>query len=79
MPTDFTQNNLISFIYNETDPVQSLLIEEAISTNYQLKEEFDMLSDTKSLLDSISYQPSAASIDLVLAIGELNQPMGAQV
>jgi len=73
MQLDFTQNDILSFLYNESDLVTSLLIEDAMSYDYSLKEEYQMLNDSKELLESISYSPSTASVDLILAISELNQ------
>jgi len=75
MQSDFTQNDILSFLYNESDLVTSLLVEDAMNYDYELKEEYQMLKDSKELLESISYSPSTASVDLILAISELNQDL----
>jgi len=67
MQKDFTQNDLLKYLYAETDIVNSFMIEQALNSNFELKEDFTVFNKSKELLDEVKLSPSKASIDLILA------------
>jgi len=74
MQQTFTQNDLLKYLYAETDIIQSFMIEQQIGFDYELKEDYDTLKQSKDLLSGISLSPSKASVDFILAYGALCQP-----
>ena len=66
MILNLTQEDLIRYLYGETDPVESKLIREALVHDLELQYAYLELKTTKNELDSISFQPSQTSVDLIL-------------
>ncbi len=79
MQQTFTQNDLLQYLYMETDIVQSFMVEQQMGHDYSLKEDFNTLKQSKDLLSSISLSPSQASVDFILAYGALKQPTKTKV
>ena len=66
MTQKFTQEDLIRFLYGETDSVESNLIKKALFQDLDLQYAYLELKATKNELDSISYQPAQTSVDIIL-------------
>lgn len=71
MQQTFTQNDLVKYLYAETDIIQSFMIEQQMGIDYPLKEEYQSLQKTKDLLGCVSLSPSKASVDFILAYDAL--------
>lgn len=72
----FTTEDLLQFLYNETSIEKKAAIKAALETDWNLREEYELLSATKSQLKSVSYSPSQKILDNILnyaekAVGEL--------
>lgn len=79
MQQTFTQNDLVKYLYAETDIVQSFMIEQQMGCDYPFKEDYNCLKKSKDLLNGISLSPSQASVDFILAYGDLYQPKESKV
>ncbi len=79
MQIDSTLNDLIAYSYCETNVVKTLLIESQLSHDFELQEEMKLINDSKEILDSVLLSPSSASVDLILAISDLNSVMETEV
>jgi len=75
MQQTFTQNDLLKYLYSETDIIQSFMIEQQMSHDYPLKEDFQLLKGSKDMLSEISLSPSRATVDSILAYGAWSQPI----
>ena len=66
MYLNFTQNNLIAYLYNESNELTTEHIEYALATNWQLKETFEELSATRDAIGTAKHNPSDTSIAIIL-------------
>lgn len=55
--TNFTPENLIQYLYKETSPEQTAAIEEALVRDWTLREKFEVLTASKSRLDTLLESP----------------------
>lgn len=63
-----TQQELIKFLYHETDPTETAAIEEALDLNWNLRETVAGFSEVKQLLDKGKrYRPSQQCIESIMA------------
>ncbi len=58
MNKNFTTDDLILYLYNETQLTETVLIQKDIDTNPETEEEFDSLKKARRLLDSLLERPS---------------------
>lgn len=79
MQQTFTQNDLLKYLYAETDIIQSFMIEQQMGFDYPLQEDFDTLKRSKDLLNGVSLSPPKASVDFILAYGALYSPSESKV
>ncbi len=70
-----TQDNLVRFIYGETSAEEASLIQEALSSNFELKELYEQLLESKAELDKVRLQPSQKVIDNILNYSKNSAPM----
>ena len=75
MTKNITQDNLIRYIYQETSAEEASLIEEALQCNWELKELYENLIDSKAELDKVKVSPSQKVIDKILRYSKDNAPM----
>ncbi|MEM7548326.1 MAG: hypothetical protein AAF363_01530 [Bacteroidota bacterium] len=66
----FTQNDLISFIYNETSREKKEEIEKALLCDIQLQEEINKLKEAVKSLDEVVLNPSNKVINNILKYSE---------
>lgn len=66
MYTNFTQNDLIAYLYNETNERITENIKNALTTNWQLKETFEELSYIKKTIGKPKHNPSDTSIAIIM-------------
>ncbi|HNV98488.1 MAG TPA: hypothetical protein PKL06_03895 [Chitinophagales bacterium] len=70
-----TQDNLVRFIYGEISAEEASLIQEALTSDLELKELYDQLVESKAELDKIRLQPSQKVIDNILNYSRNSAPM----
>lgn len=63
----FTKNLLIKYIYNETTSAETLTVEDALNTDYDLYEHYCELYDSYKALPKATFSPSQEAISNVLA------------
>lgn len=74
---NFTPEDLVQYLYNETSVEKTLAIKAALEIDYSLREEFEALSSDKKRLEALRLSPRKESINKILnyaekAIGELH-------
>ncbi|MEZ5014089.1 MAG: hypothetical protein R2794_07345 [Chitinophagales bacterium] len=75
MTKTITQDNLIRFMYGETTPEESSLIEEALRSDWELKELYETLQEGKAELDKVKLSPRKEVVDKILRYSKDNAPM----
>lgn len=70
-----TQDNLVRFIYGEISAEEASLIQEALTSDLELKELYDQLVESKAELDKFRLQPSQKVIDNILNYSRNSAPM----
>lgn len=68
----FTQEELVAFIYNETNALLSTSIEQAATRSSEIKEELNQLLQVKKQLSVMSYQPAQQTVDKIMLYARLN-------
>jgi len=66
MPEIYTSNDLIRFIYNETETSETNFINDLIEVDAKVAAEFEQLQETVSLVESASLNAHPTSINLIL-------------
>jgi len=74
MTKNITQDNLIRYIYQETSQEESSLIEEALATDYELKELYESLLESKSELDKVRISPPQDVVDKIMEYSSKTAP-----
>lgn len=70
---NYTTNDLILYLYNETGMEDSVFIQKAIDTDVEVEEEFRQLVAVKQLLtNTSSTMPSPAAVDSIMAYSQLH-------
>ena len=75
MAKNYNSNQLISYLYNECDLLDKILVETQLETEEALAAEFTMLQEmTYFLADEMpkKQSPSRASVELIEMLGSLN-------
>lgn len=62
----YTANDLIRFIYQETNVADSANIQQLITEQPECAEAFEALSDVVSMLDEVSLNASPTSIAIIM-------------
>jgi hypothetical protein len=63
---NFTPEDLIQYVYNETSPENSSAIKAALKKDFQLKETFDIIVSAQKSLETFQISPSEQSMDTIL-------------
>ncbi|MDO9375559.1 MAG: hypothetical protein V4725_00810 [Bacteroidota bacterium] len=66
----FTQEDLVQYLYNESSPEKSALIKAALETDWNLREEFEVISSASNGLEKISLSPRKIAVDNILNYAE---------
>ncbi len=61
-----TSEDLLQYLYRETSSEKTTLIKATLENDWNLQEEFKLLSAEKDMLETISLSPSKKSIDNIL-------------
>ena len=66
MQHNYTQEELLQYIYNELDPEDYKNVENELNENYELKKEFETYNKLIKHLDKITENPSQTTVDMIL-------------
>lgn len=67
---NFTPEDLLQYLYNETSPSQTAAIKAALETDWVLREKFDVITSAKNRLEALKLSPSQQTIDNILSYAE---------
>jgi len=67
MTHNYTQNNILTFIYNECDLFEKLEIEFAMEDDSTLMEEYNDMMLSYHTLPKVLFSPKKSCIDAILA------------
>jgi hypothetical protein len=63
----FTPNDLMLYVFNECSEEQALLIQKAMATNVEMKNEVESLQASIQEIATISYSPNPNTMDKIFA------------
>ena len=74
---NFTPEDLLQYLYNETSPAQTAEIKAALESDWSLREKFEVITAAQKRLEALKLSPSQQTIDNILnyaekAVGELS-------
>ena len=67
---NFTPEDLLLYIYNETSPAQTAQIKAALETDWSLREKFEVITSAQKRLEALKMSPSQQTIDNILSYAE---------
>jgi hypothetical protein len=67
---NFTPEDLLQYLYNETSPAQTAEIKAALETDWSLREKFEVINSAHSRLEALKMSPSQKTIDNILSYAE---------
>ena len=67
---NFTPEDLLQYLYNETSPEQTAQIKAALETDWSLREKFEVLNSAQKRLEALKMSPSQQTIDNILTYAE---------
>ncbi len=67
---NFTQEDLLLYLYNETSQKQTVEIKAALETDWSLREKFEELKLAQKNLETLQMSPSQQTIDNILNYAE---------
>jgi hypothetical protein len=67
---NFTPEDLLQYLYNETSPAQTAQIKAALETDWTLREKFEVINSAHSRLEALKMSPSQKTIDNILSYAE---------
>jgi len=68
----FTTQDLLLYLYNELDCLESMAIQKALETNVSLQEELEQLKRGQSQLDDCLLEPDQDILDNILDYSRLS-------
>ena len=72
-----TQDDLIRFIYKETNASETIAISEALCENPVLVEQYEDLLTGYQMLPKAKFSPSSSAIQNILGYSEAAKPVGS--
>lgn len=66
MKHDFTPEDLLEYLYKETDPARTRAIEEALEADWTLREKLSVLQASRARLDRLIESPRTETILRIL-------------
>ena len=67
---NFTPEDLLLYLYNETSPAQTAQIKAALETDWSLREKFEVITSAQKRLETLKMSPSQQTIDNILNYAE---------
>lgn len=71
MKHNYTENDLVQFIYRDMEAIDYCELLFSIDDNPELKSSYEKMIGYKEELPNISYNPSADSMQMILAYSKL--------
>ncbi len=68
----FTREDLVAFMYNETSSLLSAAITKASKKDEEIRKELNSLMQVKDQLTEISHQPMQVSVDKIMLYAKLS-------
>ncbi len=78
MTRSLTQNDVLRYVYNETNDDTNTKIEKELYKNTKFTDDFIELSETKCLLDNCKYNASKHTLDNILSYSKSQLKESAQ-
>ena len=67
---NFTPEDLLQYMYNESSPLQSAQIKAALETDWSLLEKYELITSAQKRLKPLNLSPSQQTIDNILKYAE---------
>ena len=67
---NFTPEDLLLYLYNETSPIQTAEIKAALENDWSLREKFEVITSAQKRLEALKMSPSQQTIDNILSYAE---------
>ncbi len=67
---NFTPEDLLLYLYNETSPAQTAQIKAALETDWSLREKFEVITSAQKRLEALKMTPSQQTIENILSYAE---------
>lgn len=67
---NFTPEDLLQYLYNETSPSQTAEIKAALESDWSLREKFEVITSAQKRLEALKMSPSQQTIDNILNYAE---------
>ena len=67
---NFTPEDLLQYLYNETSVAQTAAIKAALETDWSLREKFEVITSAQGRLEALKMSPSQKTIDRILSYAE---------
>ncbi|HMU08484.1 MAG TPA: hypothetical protein PKJ94_02905 [Ferruginibacter sp.] len=67
---NFTPEDLLLYLYNETSPARTAEIKAALETDWSLREQFEVISSAHKKLETLKMSPSQQTVDSILNYAE---------
>jgi hypothetical protein len=65
MNSKITNDDLLRFIYQETNRQENFIILQALEDNYELREELTTLVSTVRMLDNLQFEPNDTILKII--------------
>ena len=62
----FTEEDLILYLYKEISAEKSMLLEEALATDWALKEKYEVIAASVNDLDKLTLSPRKEAVNTIL-------------
>jgi hypothetical protein len=75
MNETITLNDLVLYLYNETEITESVMVQRAIDQDENVAEEFYSMAAARDLIDHSLMHASKSSIESILSFAALTAPL----
>ncbi len=72
MQKTYSTNDLILYLYNETQLEDNVFIQQSIDLDEKTGEEFSQLVAVHDLLDKVTFNPKQSSVDSIMAYSAMH-------
>ena len=72
MQKTYSTNDLILYLYNETELEDSVFIQLDIDHNEEIAEEFSQLANVKQLLDKVTFNSDQSVVESLMAYSKMH-------
>ncbi len=70
MVQNFTQNDLVSYLYREVDFQKSHAINESIESNWDVFEEYKILKNAKREIPRVTFHPAPSTLTNLISLSK---------